>query len=231
MAVHFENKNLFLLFEINGHPVYLTQTLLSTWIVMAILAVIAVIVRVRSGKFKDTPAGFQNVIESAVEAIDKMLESNLGKGFEQYGGFFLALFAFILVSNYTALLGLRPPTADLATTAALALTTFLVIHILGVKRSKKKYFKEYVSPNPVFLPIHLIGEIAKPISLCFRLFGNILGGVIIFGLVYELFPPGAKFGIPGVFHAYFDFFVGALQAYVFTILSMAFIQQKAVIED
>jgi F-type H+-transporting ATPase subunit a len=217
--------------KIGDLQLYVTESMLATWVVMAALAVFAVVVRVRLRKFQTVPKGFQTFVEMMIDGIEGMIRSMLGPGFERYGGVFFSMFAFILISNYTALAGLRPPTADLATTVALALTTFLMIHILGIRHGKRKYFREYLQPMPLFLPLNILGEITKPISLSFRLFGNIFAGVIIFGLVYEMFPLAMKFVIPGFLHAFFDFFVGALQAYVFTILSMAFIQQMAVFEE
>lgn len=223
----FSNKNLWLLFEWNGEKFYATQTLLSTWIVMAALIVFAVIVRIKLRSFKSVPRGFQNVVETMVETMSNFARSTMGDNMEDYGGYFFSIFAFILVSNYSSLLGLRPPTADLATTAALALSTFVLVHFTGIRVKKGKYFKEYFSPNPIFFPINLMGELSKPISLAFRLFGNLLGGVIIMGLVYEMLPVVLRFVLPSVLHAYFDIFVGALQAFVFTVLSMSFVSQKA----
>lgn len=223
----FTNKNLWLLFEWNGEKFYVTQSILSTWIVMAVLIIFAVIVRIRLRSFKSVPRGFQNVVEALVETMSGFAKSTMGDKLESFGGYFFSIFAFILLSNYVGMIGLRPPTSDLATTAALALTTFVLIHFTGVRMQRGKYFKEYFSPNPIFFPINLVGEISKPISLAFRLFGNLLGGVIIMGLVYELLPLALRFVLPGVLHAYFDVFVGALQAFIFTVLSMTFISQKA----
>lgn len=223
------NKNLLFLFEWNGEPIYLTQTLLTTWIVMGALILFAVIVRVRLLSFKNVPRGFQNLVEIMVESMDNLAASTMGERLEGYGGYFFSVFAFILVSNYSGLIGLRPPTADLATTAALALSTFVIIHFTGIRVRRGKYFKDYFSPNPIFFPINLVGELSKPISLAFRLFGNLLGGVIIMGLVYQMLPFVLRFVLPGVLHAYFDVFVGALQAFIFTVLSMTFISQK--VED
>ena len=222
------NKNLWALFEYNGGTFYVTQTLLSTWIVMAVLIVFALIVRLRLPYFKSVPGRFQNVIETLVETMSNFAKSTMGEGAGDFGGYFFAVFAFIIISNYSALIGLRPPTADLSTTAALALSTFALTHITGIRIAKGKYFKEYFSPNFIFFPINLVGEIAKPISLSFRLFGNMLGGVIIIGLVYNMLPVALRFVLPDVLHAYFDVFVGALQAFIFTVLSMTFISQKAV---
>ncbi|MCC8097911.1 MAG: F0F1 ATP synthase subunit A, partial [Eubacterium sp.] len=135
------------------------------------------------------------------------------------------VFAFILVSNLSGLIALRPPTADLATTAALALTTFVLIHFMGLITGKLGYFKGYLEPIPFLLPLNIISEIATPISLSFRLFGNILGGLIIMGLVYTL-PIYVRFFIPGFLHMYFDVFAGCLQTFIFVMLSMTFIKDK-----
>ena len=137
--------------------------------------------------------------------------------------------AFILFSNYSGMIlpWIRPPTTDLATTVPLALSTFMLIHIMGIKMQGKKYFKAYLEPNFLFLPINIIGELAKPFSLSFRLFGNILGGLIILELMYSMLPFVMRFILPNIGHIYFDLFAGALQAFVFTMLSLTFIHQKA----
>jgi F-type H+-transporting ATPase subunit a len=153
-------------------------------------------------------------------------KSNLGAA-AGLGSYFFGVFAFLLAANYSALFGLRPPTADLATTLALALNTFFLTHLLGVVRQKGKYFKEYISPSILFLPIEIIGELSKPLSLSFRLFGNILGGVIILGMLYKALPIVLRFVLPDILHIYFDLFAGSLQAFIFTVLSMTFISQKA----
>lgn len=226
----FSNKNLWVLFQWGDETYYVTQTLLSTWIVMGVLILLAVIVRIRLVRFKSVPKGFQNIIEALVETMANFAKSTMGDKLEGLGGYFFSIFAFILLSNYSGLVGLRPPTADLATTAALALSTFVLIHFMGISMRRGRYFKDYFSPHPIFFPINLVGELAKPVSLGFRLFGNMLGGVIIIGLVYSLLPIALRFILPDVLHAYFDIFAGALQAFIFTILSMTFIQQKAVDE-
>jgi F-type H+-transporting ATPase subunit a len=226
----FSNRNLWSFFRVGDTQIYITQSLLDTWIVMAALIAFAIFVRIKIRSFKQVPSGFQNFIESIIDAIDNLVKSMMGSGFEHFGGIFLSMFAFILVSNYTAMLAMRPPTSDLATTTALALSAVCMMHILGIKRRGRHYFKEYFEPAWPFFPLHLMEELAKPISLSFRLFGNILGGVIIFELLYDLFPIWLKFGVPSIFHAYFDVFVGALQAFIFTVLSMTFIKQKSSVE-
>lgn len=227
MGTDFTNKNLWFLFELFGEPVYITQTLLSTWIVMAALIGLAVVVRLRLSSFKNVPGGFQNAVETAVETMSGFAASTMGEHLEWFGGYFFSIFSFILLSNYSGLLGLRPPTADLATTAALAFSTFALIHLTGLFSRKRRYLRSFIEPYPIFLPINIVGELSKPVSLGFRLFGNMLGGLIVLGLMYEMLPFALRFVLPGVLHLYFDVFVGALQAFIFTVLSMTFIAQKA----
>lgn len=230
--MEFSNRYLAVLFRIGDVTVYLTDTLLATWVVMAILILFAIVVRVKLRKFTDVPAtGFQNLVETMIEQIDNLGESMMGPELQNFNGFFFGVFAFILLSNYIGMTGLRPPTADLATTLALALTIFVLIHVSGAVRQKGKYFKSFFEPNPIFFPINLVGELSKPISLGFRLFGNVLGGLIIMGMIYSMLPRVLTFVLPDVLHLYFDVLVGALQAFIFTVLSMTFIKQKAVAED
>ena len=200
--------------------------MVSTWVVMAALIGLALVVRAKLKSFKEIPSGFQNIIEMAVEAIANLVKNTMGGKMEFLGGYFFAVFAFILASNYSGLLGLRPPTSDIATTLPLALGTFVLIHITGVRMQKAKYFKEYLVPFPIFLPMNIIGEMSRPVSLSFRLFGNILGGVILMQIIYSL-PIIFQIVIPSALHAWFDLFVGALQAFVFTVLSLTFISLKA----
>lgn len=228
----FGNRYLAELFTVGNVTVYLTDTLLATWVVMALLIAMAIIVRLRLPRFTDRPTGWlQNGVEIMVEQLDKLGGDTLGPELTGWNGLFFGIFGFVLISNYIGMFGLRPPTADLATTMALALTVFAIIHYMGAKRRGKKYIKSFVSPNAIFLPINLISDIFTPISLGFRLFGNVLGGYIIMGMVYNLLPRLLTVIVPDPLHLYFDVLVGALQAYIFTVLGMTFIQQKAAPEE
>lgn len=225
----FTNHKIWPLFTINGHTAYVTQSILGTWIIMAILFIFTIAVRIKMKGFKETPEpnSLQNMIELAVETMHNMAESNLGKGLSGLGGYFFGVFAFILLSNYSGLFKLRPPTADLATTLALALNTFFLIHILGITRRKAEYLKDYLKPVFLFLPMNIIGELSRPVSLSFRLFGNILGGTIMLDLLYVSLPLLFRIALPTPIHMYLDIFVGALQAFIFCVLSMTFINEKA----
>ena len=229
----FTNHKICRLFTINGYTVYMTQSILGTWIVMAVLIVFAVIVRYKMAGFKESPepGSLQNLIELMVETMHNMAESNLGKDLSWLGGYFFSVFAFILLCNYSPLFKLRPPTADLATTLALALNTFFLIHFLGIKRRKLEYLKEYLKPIFLFLPMNIIGELSRPVSLSFRLFGNLLGGTIMLDLVYVSLPLLLRIGLPSFLHIYLDVFVGALQAFIFCVLSMTFLNEKASLKE
>jgi len=225
------NNNLWEAFEIGGTKIYITESIFATWIVMAVLIGLALLVRFKLKSFKAVPMGFQNIVEIAVDAMNNLVKSTMGDKMQFLGGYFFAIFAFIIVSNYSGMFGLRPPTSDIATTLPLGLSTFILIHYAGIKMQPKKYFKEYLQPIPVFLPMNIIGELSRPISLSFRLFGNILGGLILMQIIYSMLPTVLTFIIPSVLHAWFDLFVGALQAFVFTVLSLTFINLKATADD
>jgi len=226
--VDFSNKNLWLFFEWGDTTIYVTQSMLAAWIVSGALILLAVAVRLRVSSFKTLPGKAQNVIETLVETMANFTKSTMGEEFDSFGAYFFGVFAFIIFSNYSGLVRLRPPTSDLAVTLALALCSFLMIHVTAIRKRRWNYLKSYIEPNPVFLPINLIGTIAEPLSLGFRLFGNMLGSVVIINLVYFMLPWFLRFILPDILHAYFDIFAGALQAFIFTVLSMTFIKQKAV---
>lgn len=213
------------IFNIFGTDVYLTQTVVTTWVIIAALFIFAFIVRIKLNNFTEKPTGFQNIIEAMVEFFHNFVVGSMGERYSYFENWFFGVFAFILFSNISGLLGFRPPTADLATTAAATAATFFLIHFMGIFTQKGGYFKSYLEPIPLMLPMNIISELSTPISLSFRLFGNILGGFIIMGMVYSL-PIYFKVAIPAVLHVYFDLFAGCLQTVIFVMLSMTFIKDK-----
>ncbi len=212
--------------QLGSFSLRLSETIIGTWIIMAGLIIFALIVRHKLNKFEDVPnTGFQNFVETIVEMMDSFVASNMGEKYKYFGNWFFGVFAFILFSNLSGLLGFRAPTADLGTTAALALTTFVLIHFMGIVTGKLGYFKSYFEPIPFLVPLNIISELATPVSLSFRLFGNLLGGTIIMGLVYTI-PMVLRVWVPAFLHIYFDVFAGCLQTFIFVMLSMAFIGDK-----
>ena len=208
-----------------GQEVYLTTTHVSLLIVCVGLLIFALVVR---SKLKDTdkPSGLQNVAELIVEMLDGMVNSSMGsKNAVKYRNYIGTLFIFLLISNISGLLGLRPPTADYGVTFPLGIITFILIQYNNIRWNKTGAFTDLVKPIPVLFPINLIGEIATPFSLSLRLFGNVVSGTVIMALIYGLLSKFAFFW-PGILHAYFDVFSGAIQTYVFCMLTMVFITQK-----
>jgi len=212
----------------------INDTLIATWLIGAILIAFAIVARIKIKKFKDVPeTRFQNVIEALVEAFDNMVTGVMTKKYSYFGAWFFGLVLFLMVSNISGIFGMRPPTADFATTFPMALTTVILMQFMGIRHNMKKgeYVKEFFRPVFIFMPLNIVSDLSKSVSLSLRLFGNMVGGLIVMGLIYGLFPFIATIGIPGVLSLYFDIAVGALHAYIFVLLSMYFIMSKAPAED
>lgn len=212
--------------KVLGQEVYLTTTHVSLLIVCVLLIVFAAVVR---AKLKDTdgkPGGLQNAAEMIVEMLDGMVKSSMGSNNAvKYRNYIGSLFLFLLISNISGLLGLRPPTADYGVTFPLGIITFVLIQYNNIKWNKFRAFTDLFQPIPVLFPINLIGELAVPFSISLRLFGNVVSGTVIMALIYGLLSKVAILW-PGILHAYFDIFSGAIQTYVFCMLTMVFISQK-----
>ena len=227
----FNIRNL-LVFDIGGIEVWITETALITWILMAVLIVFAIIVRVKLKKFEDVPTGkLQNTVEAIIEMFERFIHSTVGEKLSYLGNWYFTVFAIILLSNFSGVIGIiRPPTADWSFTVAMAISTFVIIQVMGFKYRRGAYAKNFLTPSFVFLPVNIIGELARPISLSFRLFGNMLAGLILMTMIYTLPPVAARFGIPAVMHIYFDLITGFLQTYIFCVLSLSFIGGAAGVE-
>jgi len=221
-----------------GIEIWITDTLISTWIIMGVLIAFAIFIRIKIKNFKEVPTGLQNAVEAVVELFENYLRNTVGDKLMFLGNWFFTLFIFVLISNLSGLIpGMRPPTADWSMTFGLALVTFTLIQIIGIKYRKMNYVKDLFAPLPwwcplpVFLPLNIISELARPISLSFRLFGNMLAGLVMMTLIYALTPIFIQFLIPSLLHAYFDLFSGLLQAYIFVTLSMTFIAGAAEVAE
>ncbi len=211
-------------FEYNGQEFGLTTTHINTFYILIVMTLFALFVNYKVKRFKMVPdTKFQIVIEAIVDMLEGFTMSTMGEKYKRFASFYGGMFLFILLCNWSGLVGLRPPTADIATTFALSLTTFAMVIGYGVKVKGPGYFKGLLEPFPLLFPLNVIGELANPISLSFRLFGNILGGTIIMGLYYAMMPWFLQIGLPSVLHFYFDVFAGALQTLIFVMLSMTFV--------
>ena len=213
--------------EFMGTTVWITTSHACILIVMAIITGFCIWANRVLKKATEVPGNAQNVVELIVELLQNMVQGSMGKwapGFVNYIG---TIFIFILISNISGLIGLRPPTADYGTTLCLGLITFTLIHINTFKhQSLKQIWIDKCSPLPpwlpIWLPINLISDIAIPISLSLRLFANVLSGTVMMALVYGLLQIFALVW-PAALHVYFDLFSGAIQTYVFCMLTMTYI--------
>lgn len=216
----------FFKYHLFGQELWLTTTHISIFVVIATLLIFAFIANrvIKKADPNKVPSTFLNIIELIVEMADNLTNTNMGeKHGYKFANYIGTLFAFILVSNISGLFGLRPPTADYGVTLALGLITFVLIHYNGFKYQKVGHVTGLFKPLPFLFPINLIGEIATPLSISLRLFGNVMAGTVMMGLIYGLLPRLLTLIWPAALHAYFDLFSGAIQTYVFCMLTMVYI--------
>ncbi|MCL1883166.1 MAG: F0F1 ATP synthase subunit A [Defluviitaleaceae bacterium] len=219
--------NVFASFSVTDTIEFLiTETTRNTWLVMGLFLILAIVVRIKSASWDPMkkPTGLQNVIESIIDAWEKFYRSNTPETVGYLSPWFFSLIAFLLIANLLGVTGLRPPTADWGMTFPLALSSFFLIQYAGIRHRPKAYLRGiFLEPVFVFAPLNVIGELARPISLSFRLFGNVLGGMILLSLLYGIAPMVTRFLLPIPLHMYFDLASGALQAVIFAVLSLTFV--------
>ena len=210
-------------YELFGQTVWITTTHICILIVLLVLMGFGVAARRAMKHAAEVPEGFQNVVELIVEKLDGMITASMGKNAVKFGNYIGTIFIFILICNISGLFGLRPPTADYGVTFPLGVMTFMLIHFNKFKYQKVSgVFKGLCDPWPIWAPINLIGYVAVPISLSLRLFANILSGTVMMALIYGLLSKVAIIW-PAALHVYFDLFSGAIQTYVFCMLTMTYV--------
>jgi F-type H+-transporting ATPase subunit a len=199
-----------------GIPTHITYT----WLVMAFLIILAFLA---TRRLSITPGSVQNVMEVIIDAFHNLLLDTMGHEGKRFFPLIATLGLFILVSNLLGLVpGFESPTANLNTNLSMALVVFCLTHIVGVKVQGLKYFKQFVGPNPwlapLMIPIELVGHIARPVSLTFRLFGNIEGGHIVLTVLILLVPLLVPLPI-----LVLKLLICCIQTLVFMLLSMMYI--------
>lgn len=198
------------------------QTMYTTWITMAIVFLLFMLA---AKKCELIPKGIQNVMEFFIDFLNNLMEGQLGiKGTKFMAPFIITLFMFIFISNELGMLPqlLEPahfeftsPTNDINTCFALSLMVAIGVYIVGIIHHGMGHFKHFISPSPAFLPLHLLDEVTKPMTMALRLFGNILAGEILLIVLYRLVP-----WIIPEFWVMFSLFIGFLQAFIFTMLTL-----------
>jgi len=196
----------------------ISDTLIVSWIVVILFIIFA---RIITLNLKMRPGYVQNAIEMLLTVIEDQIEPMLPGEGRKFLPFIGTIFIFVGLGNLIGVIpGVPNPTGDLNTTLGLALVVFLVSHYQGMKENGVwGYLKGFTEPVFFLLPLNIISELAKPISHSFRLFGNIVGGGIIITIIYQAVP-GL---IPVPIHAWFDLFIGAIQALIFGMVAIAYI--------
>lgn len=214
-----------LVFDIFGYQAtFNLEAMLMTWIVICLLLLFG---WACSSRRSMIPNRFQVVGELLITKLYELTEDAMGKELAQtYAPMVCALFLFLVLCNWLGIIPhLEEPTKDLNTPLSLGLMGFVISHYVGIKtKGFKAYIKEYFEPMFFMMPLNLIGELAKIVSISFRLFGNIMGGSIIILVVSYL---TYNVALPPFLNAFFGFFVGAIQAFVFTMLTIVYISTQA----
>lgn len=222
--------------------IHITETIVNMWIVMAVI--IALCAWLGHG-LKDKPETKRQIIaEFIVSKLYSMVGETMGKKNLHFAPYIGTLITLSALGSLSSLVGLRPFTADLSVTLGWALVTFVMVQSLKIKTNGLgKYLKSFFEPTPVISPLNIISEVANPISMAFRHFGNIASGVVITSLIYmalaglssvvlQFIPnmfiksiPIFQLGLPAILSIYFDLFTGVLQAYIFCMLTMVFVAE------
>lgn len=226
------------IFELLGGKIQITETVVIGWGI--IVAVLLLCLWLTSGLKKIPTTKKQTVAEMLVNFVNGMVEETMGKDMMHYAPYIATLLIYAVLGALVSLIGLRSMTADINVTATWAVMTFILITYNKIKyKGVGGYFKSFFEPVAFIFPLNIIGELATPASMAFRLFGNVAGGAIITGLIYAALGGlssalGLAFGgvggsigfsvfqvgIPAVLSVYFDLFSGCIQAYIFAMLTM-----------
>ncbi|MGO9998687.1 MAG: F0F1 ATP synthase subunit A [Acetobacteraceae bacterium] len=198
-------------------PVPITQPVLVTWGIMALLAGGSWLL---TRRLTLRPTGPQAVLELVVDGITSQIRDTMRADARPYLPLIGTLFLFILTANWSSLVpGIEPPTAHIETDAALALIVFVAIAWFGIRaRGAIGWLASFAEPNLLMVPLNLVESFTRTFSLLVRLFGNVMSGVFVIGIVLSL----AGLLVPVPLMA-LELLTGAVQAYIFSVLAMVFI--------
>ena len=200
-------------------------TIWVTLFLIVLVIALRIIMEVKHYDASKPAKGIILLVESFVRLMNNFSKEMMGKRWKFFAPYFISLSVYLFAANISGLFGFTPPTSSISVTGTLALLTFIFIQVFGIiSTGPKQYIKDICSPIPM-TPMNIIGEIATPLSLAFRLFGNILSGVILTGLVYGFLGWYALIATPFL-HAIFDIAFGLIQTLVFVILSAVNIANK-----
>lgn len=205
---------------IGGYNLQIAESVVITWVIMGII-LLASLFLTRNLKVNNIGKR-QLIAETIVAKLENFVTGMVGEEGKAYVPYLATVLVFIGISNVIGLFGLKPPTKDMNVTAALALMSIVLIQYAGIrKRGTKGWLKSFTEPIAIVTPINILELFIRPLSLCMRLFGNVVGAFVIMELIKLLVPVL----LPVPFSFYFDIFDGLIQAYVFVFLTSLFIKE------
>ena len=216
----------------------ITEAQINSWLVM--ISILGVCLLLTHGLSEDRRGFRQMAAEWIVEKLDGLVSGNMEPVFSAYAPFIGSIMALSVFSSLMSLIGVFPPTSDLNVVGGWAILVFILITKNKLKAGIGSYAKGFLEPIPVMLPMNLISEVATPVSMSFRHFGNVLSGSVISALVAWALQsasamllgwlpgflgeiPFLQIGLPAILSAYFDVFSGCIQAFIFSMLTMLYI--------
>lgn len=216
----------------------ITESQINSWLVM--VSVFFLCLYLTHGLAVRPQTKRQVIAEWLIEQTESLVNNNMGSYFKGFAPFVGAIMVLSAMSSLLTLLGLYPPTSDLNVVGGWALLVFFLITYYKLKAGPLHYLKSFAEPVAFLTPLNVIGEIATPVSMAFRHYGNILSGSVISVLVAAALQglsrmvlgwlpgvlgtiPFLQIGLPAVLSVYFDLFSGCLQAFIFAMLTMLYI--------
>lgn len=197
-----------------------SESIVVTWIIMAVL-ILASFLLTRNLKVHNISKR-QAAVELFVTKVTGLVEGMIGEEGKEYVSYLTTVLIYVVLANLIGIFGFKAPTKDLNVTVALSLMSILLIEYAGIhKKGIGGWLHSFIEPVAVIAPINVLELVIRPLSLCMRLFGNVLGAFVIMELIKMVLPVF----VPAVFSLYFDLFDGAIQAYVFVFLTSLFIKE------
>lgn len=213
---------------INGKEIVISETVFNSILVVIVLSILALIVnyKIKKERVDKAPSNFINLIEMLVEFVDNLVLTNMGNSGMNLAPFIITILSYMGISNTLGIIGIKPPTSDLSITLTLGIGIFLLIQYtkLSTHGGLFGYLKSFTKPLSFITPINIISDLSNPVSMSFRLFGNIMSGSLIIALLHGSLGYFSPI-IAAPLHLYFDLFIGLLQAYIFVMLTTIFVDQ------
>lgn len=196
------------------------ESVVVTWIIIAVLLILSLIFT--SHMKVENPGKRQITVEFIVTGLQNVVQGIIGEEGKRYVPYLTTVLVYIGFANIFGIFGFKPPTKDMNVTAALAIMSIILVQVASIKaKGGKGWIKGFAQPVAVVAPLNFLELFIRPLSLCMRLFGNVLGAFVVMKMIEAIVPVV----IPVAFSLYFDFFDGFIQAYVFIFLTSLFIKE------